>query len=94
MNISLNNDEILILKKAMIHEKKFILYPYIDYQNKSISPNTSVEILSDLRECCSEYLLAIGFDENYQPNNIGIILENLIDKFFYHIEKQRTTPNG
>lgn len=38
-----------------------------------------VDDLSDLREVVSDYLVYCGFNKNYEPNEKGIILENLID---------------
>ena len=32
----------------------------------------------DLRELCSDYLLEVGFDENYNTNTKGKILEELV----------------
>lgn len=33
----------------------------------------------DLRELCSDYLLEVGFDENYVVNEEGRVLEDLIN---------------
>ena len=38
-----------------------------------------VDDLLDLREVVSDYLVYCGFNKNYEPNEKGIILENLID---------------
>lgn len=37
---------------------------------------------SDLRELCSDYLTEVGFDEDYEPNEEGKILETLVDKLY------------
>jgi hypothetical protein len=36
----------------------------------------------ELRDLCSEHLLLVGLDEQYNPTSEGKILESLIDKFF------------
>lgn len=36
----------------------------------------------DLRELCSDYLLEVGFDEEYVANEEGKILEELVDKLY------------
>jgi hypothetical protein len=35
-----------------------------------------------LRECLTTQLAAVGFDEDYEPNEQGQMLEDLIDRFF------------
>jgi hypothetical protein len=35
-----------------------------------------------VREALTTQLAAVGFDENYEPNEQGKMLEDLIDKFF------------
>jgi hypothetical protein len=39
-------------------------------------------LLAQLREACGDVLNRIGFDENYNPNTKGTMLEGLIDKLF------------
>jgi hypothetical protein len=36
----------------------------------------------DLRDLCSDYLLEVGFDDDYAANDKGVLLEQLIDKLF------------
>lgn len=38
--------------------------------------------LAHLREACGDALNRMGFDENYNPNANGKMLEGLIDKLF------------
>lgn len=38
--------------------------------------------LARLREGCGDMLNRIGFDENYNPNASGKMLEDLIDRLF------------
>jgi len=38
--------------------------------------------LSDFRDACADLLMRIGFDELYEPNAIGMAMEDLIDKLF------------
>lgn len=45
---------------------------------KDLDENDAV----DLRELCSDYLLEFGFDENYNANAKGKILEELVDMLY------------
>jgi hypothetical protein len=38
--------------------------------------------LDELRELCASLLPLVGFDRNYVANDVGMALEDLIDKFF------------
>ncbi len=40
------------------------------------------DIAEELREHCADYLLQIGFDSDYNPNEKENALESLIDKLF------------
>jgi hypothetical protein len=42
----------------------------------------SREDARQLRESLTTQLAAVGFDENYEPNEQGQMMEDLIDKFF------------
>ncbi len=37
---------------------------------------------SEIRDECGEHLQMVGFDKNDNPTEKGLILEDLIDKFF------------
>lgn len=43
---------------------------------------TKEEVADELRDIFGEQMQLTGFDENYEPNEEGKILEALIDKFF------------
>lgn len=50
-------------------------------------PDQSVLLASDeeadeLRNACGDYLQIVGFDETYEPTEIGKYLERLIDKLY------------
>ena len=36
----------------------------------------------EIRDHCANSLIEIGFDERYQPNKAGQLLERLVDTFF------------
>lgn len=38
--------------------------------------------LSDFRDACADVLMRMGFDERYEPNAIGMAMEDLVDKLF------------
>jgi hypothetical protein len=46
--------------------------------------HTLPEEASEIRECCSESLLEIGFNQDDTPTKNGLLLENMIDKFVVH----------
>jgi len=72
-----------------LHSAKFMPTTFINKMNDSAirtSRNYSIEIsdneLDDIRDIFIERLQTAGFDEQYDLNAEGIILEDLIDKFF------------
>jgi hypothetical protein len=42
----------------------------------------SREDAAEIRECCGDTLMEIGFDEHDSPTKAGLLLESMIDKFF------------
>lgn len=44
--------------------------------------NLNEDIADEIRDWAGEELQEKGFDENYEPNKEGEILENLIDIFY------------
>ena len=36
----------------------------------------------EIRDLCADRLDEVGFDERYEPNKAGLLLEGLVDKFF------------
>lgn len=48
--------------------------------------NWTLEISDDdaneVRDLCGDRLQEVGFDERYEPNEAGLLLEQLVDKFF------------
>jgi hypothetical protein len=40
------------------------------------------ELATEIREICADYLMQVGFDEDYVATEKGLVLESLMDKFF------------
>ncbi len=80
MSITLSKEEAEVLKEAAISENKANLLELELLSNGRFCLKGSEEVISDLRECCGEYLQIVGFDINYEPTSKGKILEYLIDK--------------
>ncbi len=81
MKITLGKKELEILETALKHYS--IKPPYtLLCANGNYILEASDEEFINLRECCSDYLLIVGFDKDYNPNEIGRSLESLIDKLF------------
>ncbi len=64
-----------------------ILMKEIDWENSFRGiltlPAVSAE---EFRDIFSDRLVEVGFDKDYNPNSQGIMLENLIDKFFQGVD--------
>lgn len=50
--------------------------------DKYVSVFFSNEETENIREWAEDKLQLVGFDENYNPNNQGVILEEIIDLFY------------
>ncbi len=76
----------ITLKKQDVHFMLTVLHLTPDLfqvlntisEGGEISDNQADE----LRDCCTNRLDEIGFDENYEPTDEGKKLENLIDKLY------------
>jgi len=82
--VKLSKSELGYLKSA-----KFLkpdLFQNIENANcngeKSCVINLDIDTIEAFRDCFTEELAQVGFDENYEPNEEGKILENLIDRFY------------
>lgn len=86
MEIKISQQELELLKKAIIFSSnnndliKNELLPKVETLNSSIKGNN--DFIDNLRNVVSDYLQYIGFSKDDQITPDGIILENLIDKFF------------
>ena len=82
MNLRLNSKHKSILIEVKEHfgwegEFKFDEQPTCIIL-KDLDENEAI----DLRELCSDYLLEVGFDEEYVVNEKGKLLEALVDKLY------------
>lgn len=51
-------------------------------QNTLFLLKMSDSLASEIRDLCGVQLQRVGFDVNYDPTPEGVILEDLIDRFF------------
>ena len=83
-NIKLTEEEVEYFKSAVFLEKylKCIVFNSMACKKKIFTLIISEELVDELRDVFGEQMELTGFDENYEPNKEGRILESLIDKFF------------
>jgi len=83
LQIDLDQNEYQYLCKS-----PFIINAYediissIQHHNDKYVLKISEDLADEIRNLCSEHLLLVGLDENYNPTFEGAILESLIDKLF------------
>lgn len=79
MRVNISAEELNLLESE--DETKDLAAPLVVRE-----PNLALEgsgyLLAQLREACGDVLNRIGFDEKYNPNTKGKMLEGLIDKLF------------
>jgi hypothetical protein len=80
MRIKLSEKEIKLLREAIEKCEIKPTYKLLFLETNNYQLEGLEDDLIDLRECCSDYLMLVGFDENYNPTEEGKILEDLIDK--------------
>lgn len=49
------------------------------------------DLAEEFREAFSDRLMEVGFDDEYEPNEEGRVLEDLIDQFFVGAMDQQST---
>ncbi len=82
MNLRFNSKE----KDMLIQVTKYFRwkkeFEFEEYFTSFVLKNFDEDDAIDLRELCSDYLLEVGFDEEYNANEEGNLLEELIDKLY------------
>ena len=77
--------------KSLHHNQLLEVIKYYDWKSevgfkegdsKGIFIEATVDRIIELRELCSNYLAEVGFDENYEANDKGKLLEELIDVLY------------
>ena len=83
LKIELDRNEYNYLCQASFLEDDYrkLLYSS-QQQDHRFELNISENQADEIRDLCGEQLQIAGFDENYELNSEGKILESLIDKFF------------
>ena len=80
MKVHLNRKQDEYLKQHLLIQKKEMFH-YIVYYNKN--ENVIIEVSEDtadeIRDWAGERLQEVGFDVNYNLNDEGLILEQLVD---------------
>lgn len=81
--IKLTKDEYEYLCKARFlpNEIKKILFS-IKKKDDHFFMNLTEDLADAIRDLCGERLQLAGFDDKYTPTKEGVLLEELIDKFF------------
>jgi hypothetical protein len=79
------------MKIKLNHLEKEVLYQMLKNEvskhnffseNEKFYLEIDEDSATDLREQCGNYLMQVGFEENYVANEKGMALENLIDKLY------------
>jgi len=74
--IKLNSKSFMLLKQCLeSHDPSLI--PLIESDNDSLY---TVDFYNELRQIVGNELIAKGFQPNWEPNEYGLELENLIDE--------------
>lgn len=76
--IQLNRDDVIFMLTVLQ------LTPDLSQMLKAISEGGEIsdDQADELRDCCTDRLDEIGFDENYELTTDGEKLEELVDKLF------------
>ena len=76
--ISLNRNDVIYILSALK------LTPSLNQVLQAISEGGEIsdDHADELRDCCTDRLDEIGFDEKYELTDDGIKLEELVDKLF------------
>lgn len=75
-----------MLSKAILESGKLFSVKFTQNNDVYLLKCTDDEIC-ELHEFCSDYLPIVGFDNNYNLNEQGRVLESLIDKFHDSLEQ-------
>ena len=93
-------NEVLTLPKNIIHNLGFVDNSNMDYdslknkleifeENNRYFLHGDIYNISELSIVVYDYLIYCGFDENYEPNKKGKILEDLVDLLDDEIDKEK-----
>lgn len=83
MNIRLTAQQREMLVEVKGHFEWEKQLDFKDYATCIVLKSLKEDDAIELRELCSDYLLEVGFDEEYAANEKGNILEDLIDKLYF-----------
>ncbi len=81
MEVKINQTEYDTFNKYVypnIKREAIVIDHYTHNKYRIVIPD---DIKEEIIEICASKLMEIGLDVTYEPNNIGMILENLIDYF-------------
>lgn len=81
MLIVLSQKEYDVLMKEEFLSEKYKIYIQSNIDS-DLNLNINEDQADEIREECLDYLSCAGFDKNDEPTEKGLILEDLIDKFF------------
>ena len=75
--IKISNNSLTLLKRCLKNQNKTDLIPVIENPG---STEFTAEFYNQLREIVSDEFCDYGLEKNYEPNEYGLNLENLIDE--------------
>ena len=78
IRLSRNDIEFMIFNLDLSDDLRMLLEKLRDAQDKTITD----DLADQLRDLCTQKLDTHGFDINYDPTELGIKLEELIDKLY------------
>lgn len=81
MNIKLNKSHFSIIEKYLKEERPD-LYQNIYLNLQSVYTDMDEDSLIDIHDWCVEKLQIVGFDENWELNEEGKVIDELIDIFY------------
>lgn len=76
--VSLNERDVEVLRRVLQRDEK------LRQQVSRGSNEFTQEEAGQIHEYCADLLPSIGFDSDWEPNELGQMLEDLIDKFQGH----------
>ena len=86
MLISLSINEIELLSEALIYANREDLLPLLQNNNGNKFDLTDDQLI-DMDDCCQDYFLYTGLNENYEAKPKGKSIEHLIDKIYDYLEE-------
>lgn len=82
ITIRLSEDEFAFLEEARAKDSGLAAVFELGHSQDHRSIHVSPKNVEDIRDFLTRELAVTGFDQDYAPNEQGLLIENLIDKLF------------